>query len=74
MKSRGLLVVLLAAVGEGLPESLEDLRKLHRAAAALQDAWGKRFRYERLSESAFRLTSAGPDGEFGTGDDVVKDY
>lgn len=67
-------VLSFAAGGEGLPESLEDLRKFHRAAAVLQDAWGRRFRYERLSESSFRLASAGADGAFGTEDDIVKDY
>lgn len=67
-------VLSFAAGGEGLPESLEELRKFHRAAAALQDAWGRRFRYERLSESSFRLTSAGPDGVLGSDDDIVKDY
>jgi hypothetical protein len=67
-------VLSYAAGGEGLPESLEDLRKLHRAAASRKDAWGRGFRYEKLSDSDFRLASAGPDGEFGTDDDVIKDY
>jgi hypothetical protein len=67
-------VLSFAAGGGGLPESLEDLRKLHPTAAALPDAWGTGFRYERLSETAFRLTSAGPDGAFGTDDDIAKDY
>ncbi len=67
-------VLAFAAGSEGLPERLEDLRRSHPAAAALRDAWGRAFRYERLSDSSFRLASAGPDGDFGTDDDIVKDY
>ena len=64
-----------AAEAEGnLPETLEAMRRLHPAAAAAADAWGRRIRYERLSDSGFRLRSAGPDGAFGTGDDLVKDF
>jgi hypothetical protein len=63
-----------AAEGEGLPESLDALRKSHPTAAVLPDAWGRRIRYERLSDSSFRLRSAGPDGIFETEDDIVKDF
>jgi hypothetical protein len=65
-------VLAYAAEGQGLPESLEALRKFHPTAGSLRDAWGKAFRYERLSEDSFRLRSSGPDGEFETGDDIVK--
>lgn len=67
-------VLSYAADGEGLPESLEALRRFHPTAAALPDAWGRKIRYERLSDSSFRLRSAGPDGAFETEDDIVKDY
>jgi len=67
-------VLSYAAGGEGLPESLEALRRFHPTAAALPDAWGRKIRYERLSDSSFRLRSAGPDGAFETEDDIVKDY
>jgi hypothetical protein len=67
-------ILLFASEGEGLPETLEALRKFHPTAAAPPDAWGRRIRYEKLSDSSFRLRSAGPDGEFETGDDIVKDY
>jgi len=67
-------VLSYASEGEGLPESLEALRRFHPTAAALPDAWGRRIRYERLSDSSFRLRSAGPDGAFETGDDVFKDF
>ena len=67
-------VLTFATGGEGLPETLEDLRKFHPTAAALPDAWGKRIRYEKLTDSSFRLRSAGPDGAFETEDDIVKDF
>jgi len=67
-------VLSYASEGEGLPETLEALRRFHPTAGALADAWGRKIRYERLSDSAFRLRSAGPDGVFETGDDIVKDF
>ena len=67
-------VLSYATEGEGLPESLEALRRFHPTAAALPDAWGRRIRYERLSDSSFRLRSAGPDGVFDTADDISKDF
>jgi hypothetical protein len=67
-------VLSYAAEGDGLPESLDALRRFHPTAAALSDAWGRKIRYERLSDSSFRLRSAGPDGAFETEDDIVKDF
>ena len=67
-------ILLFASEGEGRPGTLEALRIFHPTAAAPPDAWGRRIRYEKLSDSSFRLRSAGPDGEFETGDDIVKDY
>jgi len=67
-------VLNYATQGEGLPESLDALRKFHPTAAALPDAWGRRIRYEKLSDDSFRLRSAGPDGAFDTEDDIVKDF
>ena len=67
-------VLSYAAEGEGLPESLEALRRFHPTAAAPPDAWGRKIRYERLSDASFRLRSAGPDGAFDTTDDIVKDF
>ncbi len=67
-------VLTFAAQAEGLPEKLEELRRTHPTAGSLPDAWGRRVRYERLSENSFRLTSAGPDGAFGTGDDIAKEF
>jgi hypothetical protein len=67
-------VLSYAAEGEGLPETLDALRRLNPAAVVALDGWGKRIRYERLSDSSFRLRSAGPDGAFETEDDIVKDF
>ena len=67
-------VLTYAAEGEGLPESLEALRRFNPSAAAAVDAWGRKIRYERLSDTSFRLRSAGPDGAFDTDDDIVKDF
>ncbi len=36
------------------------------------DAWGTRYRLEVTGES-FRVIAAGPDGEFGTDDDIVRE-
>ncbi len=68
------VILSFAAEGQGLPGSLEALRSAHPTAASITDAWGRKVRYERLSDDAFRLTSAGPDGAFGTADDIVKDF
>ena len=67
-------VLSFAAEGDGLPETLEAVRRFHPTAGALPDAWGRKIRYERLSDSSFRLRSAGPDGAFETEDDIVKDF
>lgn len=65
-------VLAYAGEGAGLPDALAALGRLHPAAASLADAWGRKFRYERLSDESFRLSSAGPDGDFDTADDIVK--
>jgi len=68
--------ILTCAAGEqGLPESLKELQR-HRPSIGmgLLDPWGKAVTYEKLSDSSFRLRSAGPDGVFETADDIVKDY
>lgn len=36
------------------------------------DAWWNPYRYQVMSISKFELRSAGPDGEFDTGDDLVR--
>jgi len=36
----------------------------------LKDAWGNDFQFEKLGKKRFKLTSSGPDEEFGTEDDL----
>jgi hypothetical protein len=55
------------------PAGLQDLRSAGMLAGSVRDAWGREIRYERRSDSSFRLTSAGPDGIFGTADDIRVD-
>jgi hypothetical protein len=67
-------ILAFTSEGEGLPDTLDALRRSHPEAGVVLDGWGKRIRYEKLSDSSFRLRSAGPDGVYGTDDDVVKDF
>jgi hypothetical protein len=67
-------VLTYASEGDGLPETLDALRRFHPTAGALPDAWGTKIRYEKLSDSSFRLRSAGPDRVFDNADDIVKDF
>lgn len=68
-------VISYAAGGEGLPEDLKQVQRSRPSLGmGLLDGWGRAVRYERLSDSAFRLRSAGPDGVFDTADDIVKDF
>ena len=51
-------------------EGLETLR-MYSSLVYPTDAWKRELRYEIVGGKP-RLTSAGPDGRFGTGDDVVR--
>lgn len=64
------IVSYMAQNGEA-PKTLKDLASFSPMAAGQLDAWGNLIKYQRLSESQFRLVSAGQDGAFGTGDDIV---
>ena len=63
----------MAQAGE-TPRTLKDLDRFHLISAARVDAWGKAIKYERLSESRFRLVSAGKDRLFKTDDDIISEY
>jgi hypothetical protein len=69
----GIISERTAAEGQ-VPADLKELQRLQPMPVTVLDAWGREIRYEKLSDSSFRLTSAGPDGEYGTGDDIVKEY
>ncbi|RLE03540.1 MAG: hypothetical protein DRJ11_03895 [Candidatus Aminicenantes bacterium] len=56
-----------------LPSSLQEISRFAPLGITLEDAWGRRIKYEKLSADNFRLISAGPDGIFGTNDDLVQE-
>ncbi len=53
------------------PADLKELLSSRLLTGALVDGWGRGFKYEKLSDSEFRLVSAGLDGVFGTEDDLT---
>jgi hypothetical protein len=69
-------VILGYATGEqGLPEDLKQLQRSRPSLGmGLLDAWGRAIKYEKISDTAFRLRSAGPDGVYDTADDIVKEF
>lgn len=56
------------------PKSLDDLGSLYILPTARVDAWGTAIRYERISDSRFRLISPGKDRLFNTEDDIIMEY
>jgi len=54
-----------------LPNSLEDLRLAVPITTGKSDAWGKKIRYEKVSDLEFRLISAGSDKIYNTDDDII---
>jgi hypothetical protein len=67
-------VVAYMADAGAAPASLAALQNLRLLPAGAIDGWGRTIRYERISDSSFRVISAGKDGAFGTGDDIVREY
>lgn len=53
------------------PADLKELRSARLLTGEAIDGWGRSLRYERDSESEYRLISAGADGVFGTEDDLT---
>lgn len=68
-----IVISYMASEGQ-TPKSLQDLRNSNLLGGGAIDAWGKSIQYERLSDSSFRLISAGKDGIFSTQDDIVLEY
>jgi len=66
--------IVSASVESGLPREIGEMRRLRPQFAVPMDAWGTEVKYEVVSETGFRLTSAGPDRAFGTADDISKEY
>ena len=61
--------LFLATEGRA-PADIKELWASRVLTGEAADAWGRDFKYERLSDSAFRITSAGQDGVFDTEDDL----
>jgi hypothetical protein len=58
-----------------LPEILSDLGKpSEKNLFFTADPWGTKFKYTKLGDDHFELTSAGPDGKFGTSDDITESF
>lgn len=59
------------------PENLDELTVSTESMPAildksrLIDSWGVPFRYKKTGKYSFEICSAGPDGEFDTGDDII---
>jgi hypothetical protein len=53
------------------PTDLKELSASRLLMGDSSDGWGRPLKYERLSDSNFRLISAGKDGKFNTDDDIV---
>jgi Type II secretion system (T2SS), protein G len=58
-----------------LPEALSDLGKPSETNLFFTaDPWGTKFKYTKLDDDHFELVSAGPDGQFGTADDITESF
>ena len=58
-----------------LPAALSDLgRPSEKNMFMTADPWGTQFKYTQLGDDHFELTSAGPDGKFGTSDDITEKF
>jgi len=62
--------------GQAFPSRPEEfdawLNRRYPQEGSRMDAWGNRYRLS-LSATHFRVTSAGPDGVFGTEDDIFRE-
>lgn len=54
-----------------VPKDLREVQTFSRSVYMDTDSWGNKIKYERISESNFKLTSAGKDKTFGTEDDII---
>ena len=62
----------IATEGEA-PADLKTLFAARLFSGDPSDGWGSPLKYERLSDSTFRLVAAGKDRTFDTEDDIVLD-
>jgi hypothetical protein len=57
--------------GNSYPEALDEMPPEITGELERRDGWGNQILYRRLRIDKYNLISAGPDGEFGTSDDIV---
>ena len=62
---------LFIAQNGKVPKDLRELQTFSRSIYVDTDSWGNKIKYERISDSSYRLTSAGKDKTFQTDDDIV---
>ncbi|MEW5902121.1 MAG: hypothetical protein AB1715_11715 [Acidobacteriota bacterium] len=53
------------------PADLKEILRARLLSGDASDGWGRALRYERTSETEYRLLSAGKDGLFETADDLI---
>lgn len=54
-----------------VPDELKEIQTFSRSIYVDTDSWGNKIRYERISDSSYRLISAGKDKAFHTDDDII---
>ena len=54
-----------------IPNDLKEIQIFSRSGYADTDSWGNKIKYEKISDTNFRLISAGKDKTFNTDDDIV---
>ena len=54
-----------------VPNDFKEVQTFSRSVYIDTDSWGNKIKYERISESNFKLISAGKDKTFDTEDDIV---
>jgi hypothetical protein len=57
--------------GNSYPQSLDEMPPELTGDLERRDGWGNEFLYRLLRIDKYNLISAGPDGEFGSQDDIV---
>lgn len=53
------------------PATARNWKGPYTDAEKLNDTWGNPMQYELINAKRFKITSAGMDGEMGTGDDII---
>ena len=54
-----------------VPLDLKEIQTFSRSVYVDMDSWGNKIKYERISDSSYRLISAGKDKVFQTADDII---